>query len=108
MSWIPNTVDYTCLSLPFQDVALQMDAKLWGEEFNRHNPPKKVDIFMMAVMELVDRPGRPLYHVEHYIGGHCILQHLDYVHFVLQVRWTKIQNRWIIDIFLTHGHKYDT
>jgi elongation factor 2 kinase len=51
-----------------QDVALQMDAKLWGEEFNRHNPPKKVDIFMMAVMELVDRPGRPLYHVEHYIG----------------------------------------
>lgn len=19
-----------------------MDAKLWGEEFNRHNPPKKV------------------------------------------------------------------
>ncbi len=52
-----------------QDVALQMDAKLWGEEFNRHNPPKKVDIFMMAVMELVDRPGSPLYHVEHYIGG---------------------------------------
>jgi hypothetical protein len=27
---------------------------------------------MMAVMELVDRPGRPLYHVEHYIGGHYI------------------------------------
>jgi elongation factor 2 kinase len=26
----------------FEDVKLQMDAKLWGEEFNRHNPPKKV------------------------------------------------------------------
>ena len=26
----------------FQDVRLQMDAKIWGEEFNRHNPPKKV------------------------------------------------------------------
>ena len=26
----------------FEDVRLQMDAKLWGEEFNRHNPPKKV------------------------------------------------------------------
>ena len=26
----------------FQDVKLQMDAKLWGEEYNRHNPPKKV------------------------------------------------------------------
>ena len=24
----------------FEDVKLQMDAKLWGEEFNRHNPPK--------------------------------------------------------------------
>ena len=25
-----------------QDVKLQMDAKLWAEEYNRHNPPKKV------------------------------------------------------------------
>ena len=25
-----------------EDVKLQMDAKLWGEEYNRHNPPKKV------------------------------------------------------------------
>ena len=27
----------------FEDVKLQMDAKLWGEEYNRHNPPKKVN-----------------------------------------------------------------
>ena len=26
----------------FEDVKLQMDTKLWGEEYNRHNPPKKV------------------------------------------------------------------
>lgn len=26
----------------FDDVKLQNDAKLWGEEYNRHNPPKKV------------------------------------------------------------------
>ncbi len=26
----------------FEDVRLQMDAKLWAEEYNRHNPPKKV------------------------------------------------------------------
>jgi elongation factor 2 kinase len=26
----------------FQDVRLQMDAKLWAEEYNRHRPPKKV------------------------------------------------------------------
>jgi len=28
----------------FEDVRLQMDAKLWGEEYNRHKPPKKVCI----------------------------------------------------------------
>ena len=53
----------------FDDVRLQMDAKLWGEEYNKQNPPKKVDIFMMAVIELVDRPDSPLFHVEHYIDG---------------------------------------
>jgi len=26
----------------FEDVKLQMDAKLWAEEYNRHSPPKKV------------------------------------------------------------------
>ena len=44
----------------FDDVELQMDAKLWGEEYSRHNPPKKVDIFMMAVVELLERPGYSL------------------------------------------------
>ena len=53
----------------FDDVKLQMDAKLWSEEYNRHHPPKQVDIFMMAVIELLERPGSPLYHVEHYIDG---------------------------------------
>lgn len=56
----------------FADVRLQMDAKLWGEEFNRHNPPKKVDIFMMCVLEFVDRAGQPLFHVEHYIDGEYV------------------------------------
>ena len=56
----------------FDDVKLQMDAKLWSEEYNRHQPPKQVDIFMMAVIELFERPGCPLYHVEHYIDGEYI------------------------------------
>ena len=30
----------------FDDVKLQMDAKVWAEEFNRQNPPKKVRIFL--------------------------------------------------------------
>ena len=25
-----------------QDVKLQMDAKMWGEKYNKRNPPKKV------------------------------------------------------------------
>lgn len=27
----------------FEDVRLQMEAKLWGEEYNRHRPPKQVE-----------------------------------------------------------------
>ncbi|XP_022235285.1 eukaryotic elongation factor 2 kinase-like isoform X2 [Limulus polyphemus] len=56
----------------FEDVKLQMDAKLWSEEYNRHNPPKKVDIFQMYVIELCNRSGKPLYHLEHYIEGNYI------------------------------------
>lgn len=56
----------------FDDVRLQMDAKLWAEEFNRHNPPKKVDIFQVSIIEFVERPGSPLYHMEHFIEGSYI------------------------------------
>lgn len=53
----------------FEDVRLQMDAKLWGEEYNRHKPPKKVDIMQMCVIEFTSRPNSPLYHLEHFIEG---------------------------------------
>ncbi|XP_036081571.1 eukaryotic elongation factor 2 kinase isoform X2 [Rousettus aegyptiacus] len=56
----------------FEDVRLQMEAKLWGEEYNRHKPPKQVDIVQMCVVELRERPGRPLFHLEHYIEGKYI------------------------------------
>jgi elongation factor 2 kinase len=56
----------------FDDVQLQMDAKLWAELFNRYNPPKKIDIMQMSVLEFVNRPGSPLYHLEHYIEGNYI------------------------------------
>ncbi|KAH7943570.1 hypothetical protein HPB52_009226 [Rhipicephalus sanguineus] len=59
-------------SIYFDDVRLQMDAKLWAEEFNRHNPPKKVDIFQVSIIEFVERPGSPLYHMEHFIEGSYI------------------------------------
>lgn len=67
---------YMDLSTPretyFDDVRLQMDAKLWGEEYNRHNPPKKVDIFQMAILEMIDREGSPLFHLEHFIEGQYV------------------------------------
>ncbi|XP_052427000.1 eukaryotic elongation factor 2 kinase isoform X3 [Carassius gibelio] len=61
-----DTVDRTVY---FEDVKLQMVAKLWGEEFNRYRPPKKVDIMQMCVVEMTSRPGSPLFHLEHYIEG---------------------------------------
>ena len=56
----------------FDDVKLQMDAKLWAEIFNRHNPPKKIDMFQMSVLEFKDRPNAPLFHLEHFIDGKYI------------------------------------
>lgn len=53
----------------FDEVKLQMDAKLWAEEYNRHNPPKKIDMFQMSILEFKNRPESPLYHLEHYIEG---------------------------------------
>ncbi|KAG8433097.1 hypothetical protein GDO86_017397 [Hymenochirus boettgeri] len=56
----------------FEDVRLQMEAKLWGEEYNRHKPPKQVDIMQMCIIEMNNRPGKPLFHLEHYIEGKYI------------------------------------
>lgn len=59
-------------SVLFEDVKLQMDAKLWSEEFNRYSPPKKIDIVQMCVVEIMDMPGEPLFHLEHFIEGDYI------------------------------------
>ncbi|KAK6058434.1 MHCK/EF2 kinase domain protein [Cooperia oncophora] len=59
-------------SVLFEDVKLQMDAKLWAEEFNRYNPPKKIDIVQMCVLEMIDLPSGPLFHLEHFIEGDYI------------------------------------
>ena len=56
----------------FAEVKLQLDAKLWAEEYNRHRPPKQIDICMMGVLEFIDRPDKPLYHVENFIEGQYV------------------------------------
>ncbi|XP_065055231.1 eukaryotic elongation factor 2 kinase-like [Rhopilema esculentum] len=53
----------------FDDVKIQMDAKVWAEEYNRKDPPKKVDIFQVYIVELYQRENRPLFHFEHFIEG---------------------------------------
>lgn len=64
-----NPVDQSVYT---EDVKLQMCAKIWGEEFNRHNPPKKVDFCQMSVIQFLDRPEKPFYHLEHFIEGKYI------------------------------------
>uniref|UniRef100_A0A8C6UK36 Eukaryotic elongation factor 2 kinase n=1 Tax=Neogobius melanostomus TaxID=47308 RepID=A0A8C6UK36_9GOBI len=59
----------------FEDVRLQMEAKLWGEEYNRDCVLfafSQVDIMQMCAVEMVNRPGKPLFHLEHYIEGKYI------------------------------------
>uniref|UniRef100_A0A8D0GIR1 Eukaryotic elongation factor 2 kinase n=1 Tax=Sphenodon punctatus TaxID=8508 RepID=A0A8D0GIR1_SPHPU len=56
----------------FEDVRLQMEAKLWGEEYNRHKPPKQVDIVQTCIIEMKNRASKPLFHLEHFIEGKYI------------------------------------
>ena len=35
-------IDDVANKVYFDDVRIQMDAKVWAEEYNRQNPPKKV------------------------------------------------------------------
>ena len=41
----------------FEDVLLQMDAKLWGEEYNRHNPPKQASILCNIIIIMLAEHG---------------------------------------------------
>ncbi|EFO23641.2 hypothetical protein LOAG_04841 [Loa loa] len=56
----------------FEDVKLQMDSKLWAEEFNRHHPPKKIDIFQVCILEFLDEDEHTFYHLERFIEGEYI------------------------------------
>ena len=40
-------------SVLFEDVTLQMEAKLWANEYNRRNPPKKIDVMQICIVQLI-------------------------------------------------------
>ncbi len=40
--------------------------------YNKHKPPKKIDMFQVSILEFDNREGSPLFHLEHYIEGNYI------------------------------------
>ncbi|KAG2449797.1 hypothetical protein HYH02_005320 [Chlamydomonas schloesseri] len=56
-------------SVYYNDVLVQMDAKMLGECYNRTDPPKQVDVMQCAILQFPGRPGGPLYAVEQLIEG---------------------------------------
>jgi len=53
----------------FDDVQMQMEAKMYAELYNANEPPKRVDFLDAYVLQLTDRPGKPICAVEKYIEG---------------------------------------
>ena len=47
-----------------RDVIMQQEAKLWGARFDALHPPKPVDFLQAFLIQLVDRPGQPLFACE--------------------------------------------
>jgi hypothetical protein len=52
-----------------RDVQAQSVAKRWASEFNAQRVPKKVDFIECAIIELAERPGRPLVGIEPFVEG---------------------------------------
>mmetsp|Transcript_18021 Transcript_18021/g.54171 ORF Transcript_18021/g.54171 Transcript_18021/m.54171 type:complete len:587 (-) Transcript_18021:690-2450(-) len=55
-----------------EDVQLQMISKHYGELFNQHHPPKKVDFLQAFLLECFGRKDRTLYCVEAYLPGEYV------------------------------------
>lgn len=54
-----------------RDVRMQCEAKAWSNRYNAQSPrpPKPVDFLTAFLLELVDRPGRPVFACERMISG---------------------------------------
>eukprot|EP00471_Norrisiella_sphaerica_P005668 CAMPEP_0184490202 /NCGR_PEP_ID=MMETSP0113_2-20130426/17293_1 /TAXON_ID=91329 /ORGANISM="Norrisiella sphaerica, Strain BC52" /LENGTH=369 /DNA_ID=CAMNT_0026873981 /DNA_START=143 /DNA_END=1252 /DNA_ORIENTATION=+ len=56
-------------SLYFKDIEAQVFATVWANKYNKYDPPKPVEFAACFVLELVDRPGRPVCGSESFIAG---------------------------------------
>ena len=54
------------------DVVLQLECAAWADKYNKRHPPKPLEFVFVWLVELVDRPGSPLFHVERFIEGEYI------------------------------------
>eukprot|EP01111_Echinosteliopsis_oligospora_P017877 TRINITY_DN7920_c0_g1_i2.p1 TRINITY_DN7920_c0_g1~~TRINITY_DN7920_c0_g1_i2.p1 ORF type:complete len:174 (-),score=37.86 TRINITY_DN7920_c0_g1_i2:16-537(-) len=55
----------------FMDVLMQTFCSKWSELYNSYNPPKKITFLPSFVLELVDRPDRPVCGGDRNIKRHC-------------------------------------
>jgi pSer/pThr/pTyr-binding forkhead associated (FHA) protein len=62
----------------FVDIEMQSLCQYFSEEFNKKNPPKKVEFVDCHLIECVERPGKSLYAVEPFMKG----------------KYTKHNNNW--------------
>lgn len=60
----------------FNDVAMQMYAKMWAQKFNERNPPKKITFVDAFVVKLTARKETPVYGGESLIQG-TYIKHSD-------------------------------
>ena len=49
------------------DIRVQMMAKLYAQWFNETQPPKKIDVMQVVMIEFPDRPGNPCFCGERYL-----------------------------------------
>ena len=56
----------------YDDVAMQMEAKMWAQKFNQRCGKDLVDFLVAYVAELVERPGKPVIGVEQRIHGNYV------------------------------------
>jgi elongation factor 2 kinase len=56
-------------SVLFEDVTLQMEAKIWAGLYNKFHPPKKIDVMQICIIQLMEREDKPYFQMEHFIDG---------------------------------------
>ena len=59
----------------FDDVKLQQVSKYYADEFNKWLPPKKIDFLHCFIIQMHERPGKPLYFMEKFVDSGTFEKH---------------------------------